>query len=120
MEETVFFTHGDVKVTNARFISGGQTFAMSNITSVKPIVEEPNRGGGILVLLVGLLLLWKDVTLLGLLFIIGAGLYLYSQKTIYHVVLSTSAGESKALLTYQRDYLNQVISALNQAIISRG
>ena len=29
MEEQVFFEYDDVKVTNARFINGSQTFAMT-------------------------------------------------------------------------------------------
>jgi len=36
MEERTFFEYEDVKVTNSRFINGGQTFAMNNVTSVKP------------------------------------------------------------------------------------
>lgn len=33
MEERVFVEYGDVKVTNALFINGGQTFAINNVTS---------------------------------------------------------------------------------------
>jgi hypothetical protein len=43
MEEQVFFDNGDVTVTNARFISSGQTYVMSNITSVKSLVEDPSK-----------------------------------------------------------------------------
>jgi hypothetical protein len=42
------------------------------------------------------------------------------QKTVFHVLLATSAGETKALKTYQREYLDQVIGALNNAIVYRG
>ena len=43
MEEKTFFEYEDVKVTNTRFITGGQTFAMSNITSVKAFEKKPER-----------------------------------------------------------------------------
>jgi hypothetical protein len=33
-DEKTFFQYEDVAVTNSRFMVGGQTFAMSNITSV--------------------------------------------------------------------------------------
>ena len=66
MEEKTFFD--DVKVTNSRFISGSQTYAMSNITSAKAYEKKPNRLFG----------------------------------------------------TYQRNYLDKVVSALNQAIVCRG
>jgi hypothetical protein len=46
MEECTFFEYEDVKVTNARFISGGQTFAMNNVTSVKPYEKKPSRTCG--------------------------------------------------------------------------
>jgi len=56
----------------------------------------------------------------GLLVAAIAAFFLYQQKTVYQVLLSTSAGETTALETYQRDYLNQVIAALNDAIVHRG
>jgi hypothetical protein len=54
MDERIFFEYGDVKVTNARFINGGQTYAMNNVTSVKPYEKKPSRIGGIVVLLIGI------------------------------------------------------------------
>jgi hypothetical protein len=120
MDERIFFEYEDVKVTNARFVSGGQTYAMHNVTSVKPFEQKPSRLGGALVLLIGLALMMSASFMLGLLITAGAAFYLYQQKPIFHVLLSTSAGETTALRTYQRDYLNNVIAALNDAIISRG
>lgn len=119
MEERTFFEYEDVKVTNARFMTGGQTFAMNNVTSVKPYVEKPSRLVGVIVLLIGIGLMSTSFGM-GLLIAAAAAIYLWSQKTVFHVILSTSAGETKALKTYQREYLNQVIAALNNAIVYRG
>lgn len=119
MDEQTFFEHEDVKVTNARFITGGQTFAMNNVTSVKPFEQKPNRFWGVIALLVGLLICASSVVW-GVVIMAVAAIYLFQQKTIFQVILATSAGETKALTTYQRDYLNQVIGALNNAIVSRG
>lgn len=120
MEERIFFEYGDVKVTNARFINGGQTYAMNNITSVKPYEKKPTRVGGIILLAVGIAIMFNTSFATGVLIAAAAAYYLYQQKTIYHILLSTSAGEATALVTYQRDYLNNVIAAVNNAIVHRG
>lgn len=120
MEEKTFFEYEDVKVTNSRFISGGQTYAMSNVTSVKSHVEKPNRLGGIVALVVGLVALASGAVFVGLVIAAGAGFYLYSQKTTYHVMLTTSGSETSALKTYQLDYIAKVVNALNEAIVHRG
>jgi hypothetical protein len=54
MQEKTFFEYEYVKVTNARFMTGGQTFAMNNAKSVKTKINKPSRFGGILILIVGL------------------------------------------------------------------
>lgn len=119
MDEKTFFEYDDVKVTNARFISGSQTYAMSNVTSVKASEEKPSRLGGIVVLLVGLAIA-SNTPVVGLIIAAAAAFYLYQQKTVYHVMLATAGGETSALKTYQREYLSKVVSALNEAIVHRG
>lgn len=119
MDEKTYFEYEDVKVTNARFITGGQTFAMSNVTSVKASEQKPKRLGGILILLVGLGIVNQSLVV-GIAIVAAAAFYLYKQKTMYHVMLSTSSGETSALKTHQREYLDKVVGALNQAIVYRG
>nr|WP_319566558.1 DUF6232 family protein [uncultured Rhodoferax sp.] len=119
MDEKTFFEYDDVKVTNARFISGSQTYAMSNVTSVKAFEEKPNRLWGIVALLFGLAIASNNAAV-GLVIAASAAFYLYKQKTTYHVMLATAGGETSALKTYQREYLNKVVSALNEAIVHRG
>jgi hypothetical protein len=119
MEEKTFFEYDDVKVTNARFISGGQTYAMSNLTSVKTFEEKPKRFWGILIFLFGLMAL-NSSTVVGIAICAAAAFYLYKQKTVFHIMLATSSGETSALKTYQPEYLNKVVGALNNAIIHRG
>lgn len=119
MSEKVFFEYDDVKVTNARFVSGGQTYAMSNITSVKTTEKKPSRLGGVFFLIVGALVAVNNAWM-GVLVMAAAAYFLYQQKTIYHVILATSGGETSALTTNQPEYLKKVIGALNEAIIHRG
>jgi hypothetical protein len=119
MAEQTFFEYEDVKVTNARFISGGQTYAMSNVTSVKAFEQKPKRLGGVLLLVIGLVVT-TSAPVVGVVITVGAAIHLFMQKTVYHVMLATSGGETSALKTHQREYLQKVVSALNEAIVHRG
>jgi hypothetical protein len=119
MEEKTFFENGDVKVTNSRFVTGGQTYAMSNVTSVKTFIQKPSRVFGVLLLIVGLIMLLNSL-MFGFVLVALASVILYMQKSIYHVMLSTSGGETSALKTNEREYIEKVVNALNDAIVHRG
>ena len=119
MEEKTFFEYDGVKVTSARFVVDGQTFAMSNVTSVKAIEEKPSRIGGLLIALVGIGFMTQSLVL-GIV-VLGLALwYLSKQRSKFHIMLRTSGGETKALTTEQRDYADKVIGALSDAIVHRG
>ena len=117
--ERIFFEYEGVKVTNARFVVDGQTFAMSNVTSVKTTEKKPNR-------------LWPSIFILarivglftqpigGMLVLAIAAFWLFKQRTLYYVVLRTAGAETNALTTDQKPYLDKVAAALNEAIIYRG
>lgn len=140
-EEKTFFQYEDVTVTNSRFMVGSQTFAMSNITSVKASEQEPKRFWPIALVVIGVLVLMGSVgvglaiggigvkglaeVILGY---VGIGLaiggigvaWLLKQKTMYHVMLTTAGGETSALSSEQREYITKVVQALNEAIVARG
>lgn len=119
-EEKTFFQYEDVTVTNSRFMVAAQTFAMSNITSVKASKKEPGRMWPIVLIIVGVLVLAGGGTGAGLI-IAGAGVvWLFVQKTMYHVMLTTAGGETSALSSNQREYIEKVVQALNDAIVARG
>lgn len=119
-EEKTFFEYEDVKVTNTRFISGSQTYAMSNITSVKTAVKKPSWFFPSLLLFIGAMTLITGAVLFGLVLAAIGAVLLVIQKTTYSIMLATSAGETSALKTHQKDYLDKVVNALNDAIIHRG
>src|SRR5690349_14590431 len=104
-EERSFFEHGDVKVTNARFMVGSETFAMSNITSVKASEKEPSRVGPILFIVVGVICLANSAIAAGIV-IAGIGAAWWAaEKSMYHVLLTTAGGETSALRSKQREYI---------------
>ena len=119
MDETTFFEYEGVRVTNSRFIVDGQTFAMNNITSVKPLEQKPNRFLPGLLIAIGILLALNGVY--GGLVLSAIGIAWWAmQKTVYHVMLHTAGGETSALKTFQKEYLQKVVTALNSAIVHRG
>ena len=92
---------------------------MSNITSVRTKEEPPSRVLPGFALMVGLGALLHEPGV-GVLVTAAAAYWLYKQRTTYHVVLRTAAGEASALKTIRREYLNKVVTALNNAIVHRG
>lgn len=122
MDEKVFFQQGNVSVSNSRFIVDGQTYAMSNVTSVKSGITEPERGGTIILAIVGLICLFgsKWAVIAGIIIIAIAILAWNSNKKKYSVILNTSSGENQALISEDKSYIAKVISSLNEAIVSRG
>jgi len=119
MEERTFFEQGDVKVTNARFISNGQTYAMRNVTSVKPFEQKPPRAMGVIIALIGLGVMASGNFMFGVMALAAGLAVLFLIKPIYHVLLATSSGETRALKTKDRAYVNQVIQAINDAMVHR-
>lgn len=127
MEEKTFFEQGGIKVTNARFISGGQTYSMNNVTSIKTSVIAPKR----LWLVVGLVF-GGMMALSGLMasnpvmVLLGGGLAgwcaysLWRQRPQYDLLLTTAAGEASALSTGDKALLDRIVAALNDAIVARG
>ncbi|AZN35133.1 DUF6232 family protein [Iodobacter ciconiae] len=122
MDEKIFFNQENVSVSNSRFIVNDQTYAMSNVTSVKSGITEPQRGGSIFLIVIGLLCLFGSGWVFGLgciLIVLGISAWL-GAKTQYSVILNTSAGENQALVSEEKAYIEDVITALNDAIVSRG
>jgi len=121
-EEKTFFQYEDVTVTNARFMVASQTFAMNNITSVKASREDPKRLWPIVLIVVGVLLAVAGSTNMAIGLVIGGAgaAWLLLQKTMYHVMLTTAGGETSALSSKEREYIEKVVQALNEAIVARG
>jgi hypothetical protein len=124
MEELVFFDHGPVKVTSARFIVDDRTYAMNGVTSVKSSIKPPDRVGPLVVILIGLLMVFAvagmTMKLIGLL-VAGFGVWIWTQqKNTYAVFLSSASGEVQALSNTDEAYIGGVIRALNESLVHRG
>lgn len=122
MEEKMFFDQNGVSVSNARFIVQGQTYAMNGVTSVKQAAKHPSRLGPIILGIVGLIALFNGSSgvLWGVAILAVAVFWWVKQKSEWSVVLNSSSGETQALTSTDRPYIDGVINALNQSIIHRG
>ena len=123
MGEKIFLSSSiegqSVQVTNARFIVGNQTYAMSGVTSVKAGSQPKKIGGPVILVLLGILLMAAGSILVGVL-ILALGVFISTlAKATYTVVLSSSSGELTALSGHTEDDIASVVRALNQSIIYR-
>lgn len=123
MSEKTFFNADGISVTNARVVIGGQTYAMSGITSVRSIEEKPSRKGPIILGIIGAICLLPGeaaAIVFGLILIGLAVLWFIMTKPTYHVGLVSASGESKALSSKDAAYISKIVTAINEAIIARG
>lgn len=132
--ETTFYQDERVTITNTRATIAGKLFAMAQITSVQAVKKTPNRlwpialvGFGGLFFLVGLfMLIMGDPSGLactmggGAAAVLLGGLWLFAAKPTYAVVIGSSSGETRALVTPKEDYAKTVAGALQEAIVKRG
>ncbi|WP_257385906.1 DUF6232 family protein [Tahibacter caeni] len=127
MEERIFFQESGVVVSNARFIVPTQTFTMAGITSITTFREAPSRGGLIVLMLFGLVVLFIGAAagsggaiLFGLLLGGGAVFAMTQQRDCYHLLLKTASGEAKALTSLDLAFIQRVVAGLNEAFVHRG
>jgi hypothetical protein len=128
LEETLF-NDPQVTVTTTRFIVPGQTYPVAGITSISNS-KESSMAPIILILVgVGIAVIGLSLgdtpgggsvaVMGGLMFVIGI-LCAALMKTKHHVVLTTAGGEVKAFTSTDGELVDDVVLALNQAIIRRG
>ncbi|QDE32378.1 DUF6232 family protein [Shewanella polaris] len=122
MEEKIFLNKGNVSVSNSRFIVDGQTYAISNVTSVKSGEIPGSYSGAIILMIIALCFFAGGVfmKLLGTILLMFAIYVLTNIKSTYTVILNTSAGENKALSSQDKTHVESIVTALNDAIVSRG
>ncbi|MDI9312281.1 MAG: DUF6232 family protein [Limnohabitans sp.] len=113
-QEKTFYQDSNVTVTQSRYIAGSKTYAMLNISLVSIFKIDKSRTGAILLLVVGILLLFKEETR-----IIG-GIWLFSIKDEYAVRISTNDGEANSLGSKVQAYIQKIVNTLNDAVIHRG
>ncbi|QQV02644.1 MULTISPECIES: DUF6232 family protein [Chryseobacterium] len=119
--ETTFYQDSLVTVTQSRYITQSKTYAMRNISSVHVFEIEKSKAVPILMILLGLPFLFSgNVFWIGLI-LIGLGiLLLFNIKNEYTVRISTNAREADSTISKDKEYIQKIVKALNEAMIHRG
>jgi Family of unknown function (DUF6232) len=118
MDEQTFFDNNGVKVTNARFIVDANTYAVRNITSTAAWTKPRSWVWAVLCAVIGLSSLANSAPM-AIIFFTLAGALFYLGRPVHFVRLNTSGGEVKAVKSYDLEYTNQVVRALNDAMVSQ-
>jgi hypothetical protein len=127
-ETTYYSDDRGVRVTNARAIIDNKTYSMANISSVSLWEQKPSIVGAIVLIAFGALQglacisteEMKGGSLVGILMVAIGIMWLKLAKSTYFVRLTAAGGETNALASHQRPYIEAVVNAMNEAIIKRG
>lgn len=120
-EEKVFYKDQVVQVTQSRFVTNSKTFAMRNISSVTLFEIKASRAFQIFMIIVGaLLLINNDTRVFGIVLVLAGALILYFTKDSYSVRISSNSGESDGFISKDKELVQKIVSAVNDAIIHRG
>jgi hypothetical protein len=116
-------------VTNTAFITNGKLFSIQKIASVRGVEIPARYGSPIVGIFFGGIVLFIGFPLHGFSLIIGGiGILiialsifqLMGRKRVFSIVLGIGGNEVTAYRSTNRDIVEKIIQAINQAIISRG
>lgn len=120
-KEITFYQDANVQVTQSHFITNSKTYAMRNISSVHIFEIVKSRVMPVIIMVTGVLLLFaKEARIVGIIAIILAVLLLMPIKNEFAVRISTNSGEANSIISKDKNYVEQIVNALNNAIIHRG
>lgn len=124
-DEKMFMQEGGVTVTSTRFITPAKTHAMAGITTVSAQEKKIDVSWSITLMVVGAIFAlsdWKVSSNLGIALLVGGLVWLailLFSKT-YVVRIESASGNSNALESRNKDFILNVVAALNEAIVHRG
>jgi len=133
-EPSYYSDENGIRITPTRLIipgkshnEGPSTYAMANITSVKMEKHNPKRFGGIIIALIGAISIaiavishTEAIIGGGGIFIILGIIWAVLLKPKYHLKVSSASGETDAFISKDKQYINRVVIAINEALIKRG
>lgn len=127
VSETEYFAASGIRITDKRLIFPGETYVMSNISSVRLTQQEPSRFLEIAAILAGFGTIYFGYTehadeklVLGI-GLVAAGLLIwFLRKPRFIVTLGAAGGERKAFQSKNKDLVLDIIDGINRAIVGRG
>ncbi|MEW2922908.1 DUF6232 family protein [Muricauda sp. ANG21] len=120
--EKIFFRDTNVLVTQSRVVIFNKTYSLGNVSSVDMLVKHKTgtKFFSLSLLIIGLLGIFNEVYGLGVFSIAIAALLFFFMKDEFIVRISSNSGENNALISKNKDYVQQVVNAISEAIIYRG
>jgi energy-converting hydrogenase Eha subunit C len=122
MEESIYFSHQGISVSNTRFIVNGTPIAIKNVTTVESKTLKPRLTFARVCLLGGLALLFGNGNLpyIGFFSMVYGDMVWLLATPKYAVVIHTVAGDIQAFIGENILDVENVLTALNVAIALRG
>jgi hypothetical protein len=119
--EVTFYQDVNVTVTQSRFVTNSKTYAMRNISSVHIFEIIKSKTLPIIMVIIGaLMLLSSEARIIGFIILAVGILILVLIKNEFTVRISTNAGEVNSIVSKDRSYVQNIVNALNDAIVFRG
>jgi selenophosphate synthetase-related protein len=132
-EQTIYSDNAGIRITSARAVFGGTTYSMANVASVSMESRSPSVTGEVFLAIMGFGVLMcggpamqEDATMLAIVVCIGlamaiAGIALAVRaKKTYIVMIQSASGKANALSSKDKDYIENIVRAMNEAFIHRG
>lgn len=118
--ETTFYEGPGVTVTQTRFVSGRETYAIAGITSVS-VAREPTLWTGPALLIIAGVAAWASSSwMIGVPAVAVGVLWGLLQPRDWVVSIRTASGEVKALTDRSEKRVQAVVDAVSRAIVARG
>ena len=127
-EETIY-SDSDVTVTTSRDLCAGTTYELKNITAVKMGETPPNAIPTLVAIAIGLCVLVTALARFELnaavlfLFVVGIALIAFAVRHVhqltpdFHLLISSSSGDVQAFTSKDRQQVEQIVAAVNEAIV---
>ncbi len=119
-EPTLFTDKQGVRITPTRAIFDSTTYSIANITSIKRDVHPANRTAGIIIALVGLILFLLWIPWIGLPVLIIGIIIAAMAKSTYYLKITSASGEAEPISSKDKQYIDDIVDAINEALIRRG
>ena len=126
-EPTFYSDEQGVRITPTRAIFGSTTYAMANITSIKRDVHPADRKPGVIIAVLGLIILLACVSfdsstgVIAGVVVLGLGILIAAMaKPTYFLKITSASGEAEPISSRDKQYVDSIVTAMNEALIRRG
>ena len=117
MQEISFFENSNVIVTQTRFIVAHKVIEIKNISYVKIGTLKSYVALKLVLVICGFLMMFfNDLRIVGIIIFAIFFFSAYFTKDRFSVRVNTVTGETDSLVSKDKDYVEKVVKAVNQAM----